>query len=206
MTMAKTFDNLISAAENIRTNVLPESNTAGLVGQTLKDIVEKPREIGENEDLKNLKNLVADYIQKNSHTNAQTEDFLYVEDFSQSASIKNLTGTKRYTAVVKALNAWLDNISFVAGTDDKYIGRCKLGCDGVNVECYNYVCSWADNIGVQQIMGAASIGEDGKVNYGTGHNILFRLHENGEWGQWASYALKDIVSVPISNEEIDKLF
>ena len=36
--MAKTFDNLLSAAEKIRTNVLPESNTAGLVGQTLKDI------------------------------------------------------------------------------------------------------------------------------------------------------------------------
>lgn len=206
MTMAKTFDNLISAAEKIRTNVLPESNTAGLVGQTLKDIVEKLQEIGANEDLVNLTKLVADYIQKNSHTNAQTEDYLYVEDFSQSASIKNLTGTKRHTAVEQALNAWLDKISFVAGTDDKYIGRCKLGCDGVNVECYNYVCSWADNIGVQQIMGAASIREDGNVNYGTGHNILFRIHENGEWGQWASYALKDIVSVPISNEEIDKMF
>ena len=186
--------------------MLPESNTAGLVGQFLKDMVEKLQEVLQVDELAELKKRVDAYILANSHTNAQTEDYLYVEDFSQIASIKNLTGTKRHTAVEKALNAWLDKISFVAGTDDKYIGRCKLGCDGVNVECYNYVCSWADNIGVQQIMGAASIGDDGNVNYGTGHNILFRIHENGEWGQWASYALKDIVCVPISNEEIDKMF
>jgi hypothetical protein len=44
MTMAKTFEELNNTAETIRTNVLPESNTAGLVGQMLKDIVEKIRE------------------------------------------------------------------------------------------------------------------------------------------------------------------
>lgn len=42
--MAKTYEELTSQAETIRTNVLPESNTAGLVGQMLKDMVDKGEE------------------------------------------------------------------------------------------------------------------------------------------------------------------
>lgn len=42
--MAKTYEELTSLAETIRTNVLPESNTAGLVGQMLKDMVDKGEE------------------------------------------------------------------------------------------------------------------------------------------------------------------
>ena len=43
--MAKTYDILTSQAETIRTNTLPDSNTAGLVGQMLKDIIEKVSEV-----------------------------------------------------------------------------------------------------------------------------------------------------------------
>ena len=43
--MAKTYDTLTSQAETIRTNTLPESNTAGLVGQMLRDIIEKVQEV-----------------------------------------------------------------------------------------------------------------------------------------------------------------
>lgn len=43
--MAKSFEELTSTAETIRTNVLPESNTAGLVGQFLKDMVEKLQKV-----------------------------------------------------------------------------------------------------------------------------------------------------------------
>ena len=39
--MAKNYDTLKTQAETIRTNVLPESNTAGLVGQMFKDLVER---------------------------------------------------------------------------------------------------------------------------------------------------------------------
>ena len=39
--MAKNYDTLKMQAETIRTNVLPESNTAGLVGQMFKDLVER---------------------------------------------------------------------------------------------------------------------------------------------------------------------
>lgn len=42
--MAKTYEELTSQAETIRTNVLPESNTADLVGQMLKDMVDKGEE------------------------------------------------------------------------------------------------------------------------------------------------------------------
>ena len=42
--MAKTYEELTSQAETIRTNVLPESNTAALVGQMLKDMVDKGEE------------------------------------------------------------------------------------------------------------------------------------------------------------------
>lgn len=43
--MAETYEKLISLAETIRTNVLPESNTAGLVGRMLREIIEKVREV-----------------------------------------------------------------------------------------------------------------------------------------------------------------
>lgn len=43
--MAKTYDSLNSQAETIRTNTLPSSNTAALVGQMLKDIIEKVQEV-----------------------------------------------------------------------------------------------------------------------------------------------------------------
>ncbi len=43
--MAKTFDSLTSDAEVIRTNTLPDSNTAALVGQMLKDIIAKVQEV-----------------------------------------------------------------------------------------------------------------------------------------------------------------
>lgn len=43
--MAKTFDSLISDAETIRTNTLPDSNTAALVGKMLRDIVDKVKEV-----------------------------------------------------------------------------------------------------------------------------------------------------------------
>jgi hypothetical protein len=39
--MAKNYDTLKTQAETIRTNVLPESNTAGLVGQMFKDLVDR---------------------------------------------------------------------------------------------------------------------------------------------------------------------
>lgn len=42
--MAKTYEELTTQAETIRTNTLPESNTAGLVGQMLKDMVDKGKE------------------------------------------------------------------------------------------------------------------------------------------------------------------
>lgn len=42
--MTKNFDELEKQAETVRTNVLPESNTAGLVGGLFKDIVAKLRE------------------------------------------------------------------------------------------------------------------------------------------------------------------
>ena len=43
--MAKTYETLTSQAETIRTNTLPESNTAGLVGQMLRDIIDKVQEV-----------------------------------------------------------------------------------------------------------------------------------------------------------------
>ena len=43
--MSKTFDELKQGAEEIRTNVLPDSNTAGLVGKQLKDMVDKQEEM-----------------------------------------------------------------------------------------------------------------------------------------------------------------
>ncbi|MEG1860993.1 MAG: hypothetical protein RR206_04810 [Bacteroidaceae bacterium] len=38
--MARTYEELLETAETIRTNLLPESNTANLVGGLLKEIIQ----------------------------------------------------------------------------------------------------------------------------------------------------------------------
>lgn len=46
--MAKTYEELLAAAEAIRTNTLPDSNTADLVGSHLKDVINKDKETSDN--------------------------------------------------------------------------------------------------------------------------------------------------------------
>lgn len=122
------------------------------------------------------------------HDNAYTEDYLNVPDFSKDKSIASLTGQERTDAIRALGNSWLDAITFNLDTDAKYIGRCKTGWDGINVECYNYICSWADHIGVQQLTGAVRIDDDGKVApTTTTQNVLFRTYKDKAWGAWQSY-------------------
>lgn len=165
-----------------------------------------------------LKELAAriDQIPQDNHDSAYHCSYLAVPDFALDDSVSQLTGQARYEAVKNLGNAWFDEITFNVETDPKYIGRCKLFWDGVNIECYNYVCSWAEQTGVQQLTGSVKIGDDGRVDMSNTHSILYRTYENGEWSEWHSYSIKTIVklaqqadqyaSTPIDNEEIDRLF
>lgn len=167
------------------------------------------------EELSDLQSKI-DQIPQDNHDSAYHCSYLSVPDFALDESVSQLAGNDRYQAVKNLGNAWLDGITFDMQTDVKYIGRCKLFWDGVNIECYNYVCSWADRTGVQQMTGAVKIGDDGRVDTSTTHNVLYRTYKDGQWSAWKSYNMKSLARLlqqadvyansPIQNEEIDKLF
>lgn len=167
------------------------------------------------EELSELRGKI-EQMPQNNHDSAYHCSYLAVPDFALDESVSQLVGNDRYQAVKNLGNAWLDGITFDMQTDVKYIGRCKLFWDGVNIECYNYVCSWADQTGVQQLTGAVRIGDDGKAEVSTMQNVLFRTYQDGVWSAWQSYNTEYLAKLtqqadvyansPIGSEEIDKLF
>lgn len=126
------------------------------------------------------------------HDSAYNNDYLAVPDFASDKSIASLTGQERFNAISALMNTWLDNIAFNVETDSKYMGRCKLFCDGMNIECYNYICSWESHTGVQQLTGAVHINSSGKVESATMQNTLFRTHKNDVWSPWQSYEAEQL--------------
>ena len=157
------------------------------------------------ENLNEIKDVLGN-IQGGDHSSAYDDDFLFVKDFALIQSVEGLTGQERYDRIMLLLNIWLAAITFDQNKDTKFIGRCKLRCDGVNIECYNYVCDWGNHIGVQQLMGAVCIDSNNKVRTDTEYNILFRVHRADEWGEWASFSYNQCANTPITNAEIDNLF
>ena len=122
------------------------------------------------------------------HENAYTDDFLYVEDFALDEAIKDLPeGEIRQNAVRNALNTWLDAVAFSSSEDEiKKLGRCRLFCDGVNLECYNYIVGFASNTGIQTVSGPCNLTTDNRVNHSSvlTFNQVYRTKQNGVWGNW----------------------
>lgn len=129
------------------------------------------------------------------HSNAYINDYLFVEDFALDPSIKDLEAEDRHIESIKALNKWLDAIEFNINTDIKYIGRCKLKCNGVNIECYNYIYSWGNQTGIQQISGPVKISSSNTIEIVPDYSILYRIYNNGKWENWRSYSSESSESV-----------
>ena len=129
-------------------------------------------------------NLIENF--KPSHTNAYTDDFLAIDDFALDPSIKNLTGANRQNAIANALNAWLNNVMFENTENEiKKLGRCRLLCDGINLECYNYIISFGNKSGIQTISGPCDLTSDNKIIHTSlTYNQIYRTRENGNWNNW----------------------
>ena len=123
---------------------------------------------------------------KTLHTNAYTDDFLAIDDFALDPSIKNLTGANRQNAIANALNAWLNNVMFENTENEiKKLGRCRLLCDGINLECYNYIISFDNKSGIQTISGPCDLTSDNKIIHTSlTYNQIYRTRENGNWNNW----------------------
>lgn len=134
-------------------------------------------------ELSELRSEISGISAGDKHDNAFDGDYLYVEDFAKGA--EDLSGTSRYDAVKQNLNDWLEDVEFNINTDQRYMGRCKLTCDGVNIECYNYILGWASQSGCQMLQGMVSVDSEGQIDYdSTSVNILYRYHTDAAWGKW----------------------
>lgn len=138
---------------------------------------------------------------------AKTGSCLIVDDFASSDAIAKLSGTERAKAIATNCRTWLDECSFLSGEANaetmKRLGRCRLGFDGTNFECYNFVLSETENKGVQMVMGAV----DYSSTYDTivssdDFNILWRYRSADGWGRWHYYRNK---IVTITEEDYEAL-
>lgn len=119
-----------------------------------------------------------------SYSNASEYPQLKIADFSAGITT---TGENRGTEILAAFNKWLDEIEFKATSDaSKYLGCCKIGCDGRNGEVFHYVISYADNIGCQVLKGtfAVNSSDKKKVTYGGTYSELTRRREGDTWTDW----------------------
>lgn len=111
-----------------------------------------------------------------------------VEDFANGYDASS--GMTRDEWEKEKLNAWLDGVTFSLSTENiQYIGRCRIGINGINAEVYNIVESFADDWGYQYSIGFLRVKEDGKVYTGDGMSIISRRKANGAWGEWSEFRL-----------------
>lgn len=185
----------MASAETIRTNVLPESNTAALVGQFLKDVVARMQDADLTGKMSELEASISEFIKANSHQNAYTEDYLEVRDFALASEVVSAADADKYAAMMSALNKWLDGCSFSYAKGTAYIGRCKLLVSGANVECCNFLCGWGERTGVQIVHGPVTL-SDGKTlrtSASAGYNVYARNCSGGAWDGWQQVCGGEII-------------
>lgn len=102
-----------------------------------------------------------------------------IEDFAVGVTE---TGSDRTAKVLEKFNAWLNEIDF--SVNGKHIGHCIIGLDGRNGDVYNYVFSYENNQGMQVLKGGYDIKSDGTITSYNGYNVLCRIVNNGNLGNW----------------------
>lgn len=157
-----------------------ESETAERKASVVQDI-------GEETDKVMSQNAVTELL-KGEHTSSSAyyHGFVTVPDFATGVTS---TGLTRVNEINEAFKKWLDGVMFK--TDNaKYLGLCKIKCDGCNGEVQNIVTSFATDSGVQVVRGVFSFdGED--ISYkaqGDVYTAAFRLKVGGNWAPWNKYS------------------
>ena len=130
--MTKNFDELEKQAETVRTNVLPESNTAGLVGGLFKDIVAKLREA-----ISSFRNFPSDLIGKLSvrltKEKVAIDSTRYVYDpgsdtYKESAASAEIPCATMETAGVMSA----EDKALLKKLEEKFDGGSSVGVPSIN--------------------------------------------------------------------------
>lgn len=144
------------------------------------------QDLGTETDKVISQNAVTELLKgEHASSSAYYHGFVTVPDFATGVTS---TGTTRVNEINEAFKKWLDGVMFK--TDNaKYLGLCKIKCDGCNGEVQNIVTSFATDSGVQVVRGVFSFdGED--INYkaqGDVYTAAFRLKVGGNWAPWNRY-------------------
>lgn len=182
--MALTYKDIIEGAERIRTNELPESNTADLVGQQLKNMVEFF--LSASSDIPELRA----YLLKRLQGTAADSDALR-DPLKWLGSVEDDDG----------LNTLLDGLH-AKGED----GKAKAGFfrgdyEGVPFTVENIPMAYDTDTWVQSVRGRFVPVCQGTVDKiktltrsNTEYNILWRVCEKGTWGTWNS--MTDAPAIP----------
>ncbi len=165
--MAKSYEELLSSAEKIMENELPESNTHVLVGTHMKDVVERMQDDdtqGGKKFTELEKKLKGD---KASVNNGFDYPFVFLGNFVD------------YAGLVVELNKLhsTDNTS-------QTVGNFRVTMNGNLLYVTNYVRSWADEDFIQYIEGTIKLRNDGTLNVSTEVARYSRRYTEGVWSAW----------------------
>lgn len=182
--MALTYKDIIEGAERIRTNELPESNTADLVGQQLKNMAEFF--LSASSDIPELRAYLLQRLQ------------------GAAADSDALHDPHKWLGSVEddgSLNALLDGLHASGEAGKPKAGFFRGDYDGSPFMVENVPVDYAEDTWLQSVRGRLlpvyAGGADtykGLTRSSDVYSVLWRVRENGTWGAWNS--LTDAPRVP----------
>ncbi len=189
--MAKSYEELLSSAEKIMENELPESNTHALVGTHMKDVVERMQDDdtqGGKKFTELEKKLKGD---KGSVNNGFDYPFVFLGSFVDYAGL-----------VVE-----LDKLHS-KDNSSQTVGIFRVTMNGNLLFVTNYVRSWADEDFIQYIEGTIKLLEDGSLGVTTEVGKFTRRFTDGSWTSWqvdaGQYVTREMLKV-MTQAEYDAL-
>ena len=183
--MALTYKDIIEGAERIRTNELPESNTADLVGQQLKNMAEFF--LSASSDIPELRA----YLLQRLQGTAEDSDALR-DPLKWLGSVEDDDG----------LNTLLDGLHAKGESE----GKAKAGFfrgdyEGSPFTVESIPINYTEDTWVQSVRGRFVPVYQGTVDKfktltrsNTEYNILWRICDKGTWGTWNS--MTDAPAIP----------
>lgn len=121
--------------------------------------------------------------------NASEYIAIRIPDLSEGVTT---SGAERQKEILKKFVDWLNAVNFLG--DSLYMGHCILGLDGRIADVYNHPFSYADNYGVQIVMGGFIADVAGGIQIDQSYHILLRTHANGLWSKWTDYCEQNITN------------
>ena len=161
--MALNFNQLIQIAEQIRTNTLPDSNTADLVGGHLKDIL----------------NFFND-IMKGTGDNASAYEYAFIKH----SSFQTFTSLDEWLTTI---------LGYGEDQGLKYDGVIRTDIQGHPVLVLNFILSWADKYWLQAVIGGVGVDASSHLTSSADFNIVWRNKTSDGTKTWQDFGrIRDV--------------